>query len=412
MNLPIRKIKNTGHLAQAVTARVYNRFPGKGLTVIGVTGTDGKTTTSSLIYHILRFAGKKAALISTIGAEIDGEKYDTGFHVTTPSPFAIQKYIRLAKKKGCTAIVLEVTSHALDQNRVWGVKFQIGVLTNITHEHLDYHKDYNNYVKTKLRLLRNAELAIINSNGEWFAEALKVIPKKRLMSYSLHGTNEDDLSLLTMPFEVQTSLIGDFNLENIIASTAVAKALGIDAQTIDRAVQSFKAPNGRQEVVDGKDIPMIMVDFAHTANSFENILPEVRKRTTGRLIHVFGAAGERDRGKRPEMGKAASFYDDIIILTAEDPRSESVNDINRQIKDGISNEFLDAKNEEMGAGKAVYEIVDRRNAIEFALSQAKVNDTVIVTGKGHEQSINYGHGEEKWSDQEAVRNYLKLKTEN
>lgn len=402
----LQKIKNTGHLAQAVTATLYNRFPGKGLTIIGVTGTDGKTTTSNLIYHILRTAGKKAAVISTIGAIIDGENYDTGFHVTTPSSFAIQKYIRLAKKKGCTHIVLEVTSHALDQNRVWGVKFQIGVLTNITHEHLDYHKDYKHYVYTKLRLLKKADLAIVNSNGEWFAEAQKVIPKKRMISYSLHGNNEDDLSMINLSFQIKTSLIGDFNLENIMAASATASALGVDTLTIERAVQSFDAPNGRQEVMGDLSGPLIMVDFAHTPNSFENILPEIRKRTSGRLIHVFGAAGERDRGKRPDMGKAASFYDDIIILTAEDPRSENISDINRQIKDGISNEFINAIEEKVSEGKVVYEIDDRKKAIQFALSMTTPKDTVIITGKGHERSINYGNGEEEWSDQGVVRQYL------
>lgn len=403
----IRKIKNTGHLAAAVTASIYNRFPGKGLNIIGVTGTDGKTTTANLIYHILQTAGKKAAVISTIGAVIDGQTYETGFHVTTPSPFAIQKYIRLAKKKGCTYIVLEVTSHALDQNRVWGVKFQIGVLTNITHEHLDYHKDYKTYINTKLKLLQKSDLAIINSNGTWFEEAQKVIPKSRIMSYSLHGNNNDDLSMINLPFQIKTSLIGDFNLENIIAATAAASALGIDALTIDSAIQSFEAPNGRQEVIGNANGPFVMVDFAHTANSFENILPEIRKRTVGRLIHVFGAAGLRDRGKRPEMGKVASFYDDIIILTAEDPRSEKIIDINRQIKDGISNEFINAGEETITEGKTVYEIDDRKKAIKFALSIATSKDTVIITGKGHERSMNYGNGEEAWSDQGVAREWLR-----
>jgi UDP-N-acetylmuramoyl-L-alanyl-D-glutamate--2,6-diaminopimelate ligase len=402
----IRKIKNAGHIIQAVGSATYHKFPSKNLIVIGVTGTDGKTTTANLIYHILRADGKKVAVISTIGAIINDVNYDTGFHVTTPSSFEIQKYLKIAKKQGCTHIVLEVTSHALDQNRVWGVKFQIGVLTNITHEHLDYHKSYETYVKAKLRLLERSEVAIVNSNGEWFAQIKKAIPDKKMISYSLHGVDENDLSLTTMPFQIQTKLIGDFNLENIIAATAVAKVLGIDTQVIDAAIQNFDAPKGRQEWV-GQNGVKVMVDFAHTANSFENILPEVRKRITGRLIHVFGAAGLRDHGKRPEMGKVASFFDDIIILTAEDPRSEEISEINRQIKDGISNEFLDLTRQNEASGKAVYEIENRKEAIDFAISLAGKNDTVIITGKGHELSIDYGSGEEKWSDQEAVRDIFK-----
>ena len=399
-------MKNTAHLMFAVTANALNRFPSKDLILIGVTGTDGKTTTANLLYHILKSSGKKVAVISTIGAIIDGEVYQTGFHVTTPSPFAIQKYIRIAKKKGCTHMVLEVTSHALDQNRIWGIAFQVSILTNITHEHLDYHKSYKRYVDTKLRLFRRSEISIINSNGEWFLEAQKIIPKSKIISYSLHGIYEDDLSMLNMPFQIKTSLIGDFNLENIIAATAAAQVLGVDPITIDSAVQSFEAPLGRQQEVGVKNGAMVMVDFAHTANSFENILPEVRKRTTGKLIHVFGAAGERDRGKRPEMGKVASFYDDIIILTAEDPRSENIDEINRQIIEGLGSEFDTLPPDATGSGKAVYEIDDRKKAIEFALSLAGPKDTVIITGKGHELSMNLGNGEEKWSDQKAAKDYL------
>lgn len=393
MKLNLRKIKNLVHLTLAVGANTLYRFPSRGLFIIGVTGTDGKTTTSNLIYHILRSAGVKVAVITTIGAIIDGQSYDTGFHVTTPSPFDIQKYINIAKKKGCTHLILEVTSHALDQNRVFGIPFNIGVLTNITHEHLDYHKNYDDYVDTKLRLFKKSDISIINSNGVWFEKVLKSIPKKKLISYSLHGTNENDLSIINMPFQIKTKLIGDFNLENILAATATAIELGIKNEVIDLAIQSFEPPIGRQQIVSSKKGPMVMVDFAHTANSFANILPEVRKRTTGKLIHVFGAAGERDPGKRPEMGKVASFYDDIIIITSEDPRSEKASDISAHIKAGISDE------------KEVYEIEDRKKAIEFALSKADSNDTVILTGKGHEKSINYGDGEEKWSDQKVVADY-------
>lgn len=406
-----RSIKNYAHKHFAVGANLFYRFPGNGLTLIGVTGTDGKTTTANLIYQILKRSGKKTAVISTVGAIIDGEEFDTGFHVTTPSPFAIQKYLRIAKKRGCTHVVLEVTSHALDQNRVWGIKFDIGVLTNITHEHLDYHKNYLNYVKTKLRLFEASKVAVINSNGEWFEEVLEKIPKDKLITYSLEGKNKNDISLNTIPFKIKTNLIGNFNLENILASYAVTKLLGVDDKTIDEAIQNFKAPPGRQEVLKSRKGYVVVVDFAHTPNSFEKILFEVRRNTTGRLIHVFGCAGERDKSKRPEMGKSASSYDDIIILTAEDPRSESIGEINNQIKEGITSEFIMADESEQFDGKKVFEINDRLKAIEFALTHASKNDTVIVTGKGHEASINYGKGEIPWSDSKAVKDCLAKENE-
>lgn len=393
MDTHIRKLKNFGHLSLALTANLYNQFPGRKMVIIGVTGTDGKTTTSNLIYHILKKAGLKTALISTLGVVIDDEVHETGFHVTTPSPFSVQKYLRVAKKKGCTHVVIETTSHALDQNRVWGIHFNIGVLTNITHEHLDYHKSYEKYVSTKIKLLKQSSLAVVNSNGEWFSYVKKKIESNKLITYSLHGKEPGDITLMTIPFKIKTKLIGDFNLENILAAVLVSRAIGIDDEVVKMAIEEFDPPRGRQEIMSKK--PLVMIDFAHTPNSFENILPTLRQQTSGKLIHVFGSAGERDRGKRPEMGKVASYYDDIIVLTAEDPRSESVEDINNDIKKGISKD------------KELYEINDRKKAIEFAISNASENDTVVITGKGHEKSMNLGKGEIEWSDQKVVLEILK-----
>lgn len=396
MHKTIRSLKNTAHLVLACAANTVNAFPSKGMIIIGVTGTDGKTTTSNLIYHILKKAGYKAALISTLGAQIDGKNYETGFHVTTPSAFALQKYIKIAKEKKCTHIVLEVTSHALNQNRVFGIKFNIGVLTNITHEHLDYHKSYKNYVYEKLKLLKNSDVAIVNSNGEWFPYVQKEISPEKLKTYSLDGHFKGDTSGETLPFKIKSSLIGDFNKENIIAGTLVAMELGIENSVIDNAIQSFKAPIGRTQVIESGNIGMVMIDFAHTPNAFEGILKEVRVKTSGKLIHVFSCAGERDKSKRPEMGKVASRFDDVIILTSEDPRKEPAEKINDEIMSGI-----DKKD-----SLEIHQILDRKDAICYALSQAKSDDTVIITGKGHERSMNYGHGEIPWSDEKVVRDYL------
>jgi UDP-N-acetylmuramoyl-L-alanyl-D-glutamate--2,6-diaminopimelate ligase len=215
---------------------------------------------------------------------------------------------------------------------------------------------------------------------------------------------------MNVPFTIKTQLIGDFNLENILAAIETCRVLGITDDIIERAIRSFKAPIGRQEeVVTDSNMPTVMVDFAHTANSFENILPEVRKRTTGRLIHIFGAAGERDHGKRPEMGKVASFYDDIIILTSEDPRSESVDEINLEIASGVNEKFVNVEMDQDPSEKSLYFINDRAKAIQFALSIAKKGDTIIATGKGHEKTMNYGDGEKKWSDQEAIKQIVSKK---
>lgn len=406
----IRRFKNIAHMFLAIAANILYGFPSKEMSVIGVTGTDGKTTTASLIYHILHQNGFKTALISTVGAVIDDKDYDTGFHVTTPSPFKIQKYLKIAREKGCTHAVVEVTSHALDQNRVWGVDFKIGVLTNVTHEHLDYHRTYKNYVMTKIKLLLMSDVAISSSSGEWFKYVKDNVPHSKLKTYSLAAKVPSDFSIKTCPFQIKTDLFGDFNLENILGASLTALELGISSVNIDKAVQTYKPPLGRQQriIADGFEV---MIDFAHTPNALEKILTVVRKETIGYLIHVFGSAGKRDITKRPLMGKAASSFADIIILTAEDPRGEDIEKINAQIAEGIDEKFQKSDKKEFGKTKKVFiSIPDRADAIAFAVSLASKNDTVLITGKGHEKSINYtGREEQQWSDEVEVMRSLNAK---
>lgn len=407
MEQKIRTLKNTGHLILAMSANLINNFPSRNMVIIGVTGTDGKTTTSNLIYHILKKAGKKVALISTMGAVIDGEEYETGFHVTTPSYFQIQKYLRKAKKKGCQFVIIETTSHALDQNRVFGINFEIGILTNVSNEHLNYHKNYENYVLAKLKLLKKSKIAIVNSNGPWYDYVLQQIDPQKIKPYSLAGNPDKDTTLANLPFKFNTNLLGDFNKENILAAAVCCLQLKIPSEDIKEAIESFKTPKGRQQRIESKKVNMVMIDFAHTPGSFEKILPEVKKITAGRLIHVFGSAGQRDREKRSDMGKISSTYSDIIVLTAEDPRDEQIRRINDQIKSGIEKGFKFLNQNNKPENKSVYEISDRKDAIEFALRIAGKKDTVLITGKGHEKTMNYGHGEIPWSDEEVVNEYLK-----
>jgi len=294
-------IKNIYHLFQSITANTIYAAPSRGMTIIGVTGTDGKTTTSSMIYHILQTAGLKTALISTVGAIIDGKTYDIGFHVTTPDSFAIQSYIRKAKKAGVKYLVIETTSIGLHQNRVFGIPFNLAVLTNITNEHLDYHKNYQKYVKAKTRLFQIAKAAILNIDDKSFSLITSHIQNKKIITYGLEknaGINPD-----IFPF--RTNLIGAFNQYNALAAIAVAKELNIEDSIITKALLSFIPPTGREEVVYDKEFKII-IDFAHTPGAFEVVLPEIKKLTkgkpalpAGRLIHIFGSAGQRDKYKRP-----------------------------------------------------------------------------------------------------------------
>lgn len=401
----IRLLKNTIHLLIAVIANVRYGFPSRKLIVIGVTGTDGKTTTTSMIYHILKYSGKKVAMITSVGAYIGDKVYDIGFHVTTPSSFAIQQYLKKAVANGNTHVVLEITSHGLNQNRAWGIHFTLGVLTNITHEHLDYHKTYLNYVKAKAKLLLSSDTAIINREDKSFVYIKPLLKHKRIISYALRGFHAD---FIWKQLNMTLPLLGDFNRSNATAAFVVAKEMGIDSRVIQKAMLRFTLPPGRQQILYNKEF-LIMNDFAHTPNAISAILPELKQKTKGRLIHVFGSAGLRDVTKRPKMGKESSSVADVIILTSEDPRVESVKDINRAILRGIPSRFkrvepdyLPKKHET----HIVYQIADRKEAINKAVSLLEKGDTLVCTGKGHEGSMNYGNGEIEWNENEVIMEAL------
>jgi UDP-N-acetylmuramoyl-L-alanyl-D-glutamate--2,6-diaminopimelate ligase len=381
----VRKIKNYYHLGEAITSNLFYRFPGKKSTVIGVTGTDGKTTTASILSSILTDAGYKTALITTIGAYINGKFYDTGFHTTTPSSRVLQKYIKKAVSENCKYIIIEITSHALDQNRVWGIPIKIGIVTNITNEHLDYHKTYEHYLKAKSKLLKMSKIPIINRDDKSYSILKKMLAYRNIVEYSL--TNGE-----LLPGKM--NLIGEFNMQNALAAATAAKQLGVDEEIIKKSISGFEAPEGRQAVVH-EDSFKVIVDFAHTPNAFEQVLPVVKKETKGKLIHVFGAAGKRDPYKRPHMGNASSKYSDIIILTAEDPRGENIKKINLHIMAGFQRDV------------EAFEVTDRLEAIKRAIGLAKKGDTVLITGKGHERSMNIdGKHEIPWNDKEAVNEIL------
>jgi len=404
-----QKIKNVYHLGNAILANVWFGFPSKHLTVIGVTGTDGKTTTTSLIYHILHTGDYSASMISSVGAVIGGKEYDVGFHVTTPSPWALQRFIKKAVDVDSKYLVLEITSHALDQYRVWGIKFDVGVLTNVTHEHLDYHKTYENYVRTKAKLLKMARVAVVNREDESYSMISKIknqksnihIKNKKWITYGLRESA--DVNPKVFPFK--TNLIGEFNRYNVLAAVAACRSLVIEDETIRKSILTFKPPIGREEIVY-KNPFTVMVDFAHTPNAFEEILNSIKPSIKGRLIHVFGSAGERDSSKRPLMGKASAKYSDIIILTAEDPRSEPVEKIMEEIELGIMNYELRIKK------KTLLKIPNRQEAISAAVKMARRGDFVLITGKSHEKSMNYGKGEEPWDEFGAVSQALSVRKDD
>lgn len=412
MDYYFQKIKNIWHLFGAILANIYYGFPSRNITVIGVSGTDGKTTTTSLIYHILKSAGEKVSMISTVTAMVGEKNYDTGFHVTTPSEFMVQKFIKQAVDAGDKYFVLETTSHALDQYRVFGVKFSYGLITNVSREHLLYHKTYRNYIKAKLKLLEWSKVRIVNCDDESF----RYISKKFFLNkFSQTSKNKVAKNVYTYGIKNKAdynldinSLIGKFvypfNKYNYIAAYAICDRIGIDEEKIISAMKSFQLPPGRMEVVYDSRFKVI-VDFAHTPNAVKEALSSVKKEfNPGRLIHVFGAAAFRDDSKRPIMGQESAKYSNLVILTEEDYRTEDPEKISQQIAKGLETEdFTFSKLDNFGSKNHSYTIIiDRNEAIKKAINMAKPGDLIIITGKGHETSLNRDGKEIPWSDKKAI----------
>lgn len=402
-----RKIKNFGHKIGAFCATVRYWFPSKKLIVIGVTGTDGKTTTSHLIYHILKTAGKSVSVSTTIYADIAGEIKDTGLHVTTQNAWDVQKNLRQAVKNKCKYFVLETTSHGIDQNRVWGTTYSVGVITNVTPEHLDYHRTYDAYLKTKARLLLNAKHSIINKDDRSFEQIKSILDgaHKKYSTYSLATKNAD----ITWSPSIKTDLKESFNKENILAAIGVCKKLGLSEKDILAGIKSFQLPKGRFDTVyDGRF--KVMIDFAHTPNSIRRLLGNFDD-AEGRIIHVFGSAGLRDDKKRPDMGRASGEHADLVILTEEDYRTEEFTTITHAISEGLFEmRFTYVEPHQLGTvkkGEKQFTIIkNRQKAIETAIEVAKKGDVVLVTGKGHEQSLARGTKEYPWDDYKAVKSAL------
>lgn len=380
---PQRLINYFYHLPLALLANIFYGFPTRGLTVIGVTGTDGKTTTVNMIYQILKVSGEKVSMISTINAP--------GFHVTSPDPFMVQRFAKKALTAGDKYLILEVTSHALDQYRFWGIKFDVGVVTNITHEHLDYHKTFENYFNVKAGLLKNVKFSIVNYD-------LKEVLGKTKGKLITFGLDKGDFN--QKQIRLNLKILGDYNIENALAALACGFILDIDRKIAQRVLERFGGITGRMEEIKNHKGIKIFIDFAHTPNALLQALKALRPKTSGRLIAVFGSAGRRDTEKRSLMGEIAAREADIVVVTAEDPRGE-IEYINAQITKG-------AKKIGLREGVNLFITHDRQKAINLVVNDlARKGDVVGIFGKGHETSMNLdGRKEIPWSDFEAVKKAL------
>ncbi len=418
---PYVGLKNPRQALTWLAAAFYN-WPARKLTVIGVTGTDGKTTTSNLLHKILVAAGIKAGMISTVNAVIGDEVLDTGFHVTTPDAHDVQAYLAKMVDAGLTHVVLETTSHGWAQHRVDASEFDIGVVTNITHEHMDEHGSYENYRAAKARLftslewthakpLGNPRLAVINRDDAKSFDFLNKFVKVNKINYGLG----EDANVRAVDIEyapsgihfnavseslrvgISSKLVGSYNVSNCLAAfTAAVHGLGIEPEVAAQGIASLDGIPGRMERIDMGQNFTAIVDFAHTPNALKVTLEAGRTMTKKRVISIFGSAGLRDKEKRRMMAETSAELADLTILTAEDPRTESL--------DGILEEMAAGARSKGGReGETFWRIPDRGEAIKFALQLAQEGDIVLSCGKGHEQSMCFGKTEYLWDDRTAMR---------
>lgn len=412
------------HLPVAIAANIVYGFPSRKALMVGVTGTEGKTTTVNLIYHLLQKSGIPVAEVSTVSAKVGPEEIDTGLHVTSLGSFELQKLIKAAVDQRINTVILEMTSHGLDQFRFWGVKFRIGVLTNINREHMDYHKNFDNYTKVKLGGLLKSHTVVLNKDDGYFDYFYKQLSGRgiKVITYGINNRPDfmaENIRIVDKKTEfilktdnnkisVSVPIIGQYNVYNILAALAVADNFGIDIKKATDYLSDFILPEGRLQEVGNKLGIKIFIDFAHTPNALKEVLSTLKKLTpkTNKLITVFGSAGKRDAGKRPAMGEEAAKFADYVILTADDPRNENIRDISSQIVQGCIKAGMIEISKDGQNKKGFILIDDRKTAIEKALSMAKRGDIVAICGKGHEKSLAIGDDELPWSDFKAINDLL------
>lgn len=416
------------HRIKGVTAAIRYGFPGKRMVVIGVTGTNGKTTTTHMLEHILHSAGKKVAMISTSDFSINGKKKPNLSKKTTMSPFKTQKFLSNCVKKKVDYVVIEASSHALHQSRLWGIPFSISVITNITHEHLDYHGTLEKYAEAKKILFKNVSKncqrkeveavaniphvkAFILNMADQFYDKFKEVHCPVNIAY---GLDQGDLQATNISYSkygshfamkyqnntvgVQLPLAGGFNVENALAATGAALACKLSLEEIKNGLNSFEGVGGRMERIKSPKGFEIVVDFALTPDALDKLYKVLKETTTGRIIGLIGSCGDRDKEKRPVMGEIVTSYCDLTIVTDEEPYSEDPMAIMQAVLEGAK------KVKKMGEGLELIE--DRYSALEYAVKQAEEGDVIVITGMGSFQTRTMNEGPMPWDEREVVREII------
>lgn len=404
----VLRVENSRKAMAQIASALYDH-PSKKLKLIGVTGTNGKTTTTHIIKSVLDLAGKKTGLIGTnhtlIGeSEIEAKR-------TTPESCQLHKWFAMMVDAGVQYCIMEVSSHSVELLRVYGITFDVGVFTNLTHDHLDLHGDMETYMQVKTRMLDACKTAIINIDDEYGKKMSKLTKCKNVLTYSSekkadymaeninlreHGIIYDlKCEKADEPVKIKAVLPGRFSVYNTLGAAAACFELGFGSQDVQRGIIITRGAKGRAELVQVNAEFKIMIDYAHTPDGLYNILTTVREFTQGRVITVFGAAGDRDRAKRPEMGKLAGNLSDYCIITSDNPASEEPADIIKAVEDGVKETEC-----------SYVCIEDRKQAIIRALEIAQAGDLVMLAGKGHE-TYQIVKGEYiPFSEEQIVKDYF------
>lgn len=411
-----RKIEPIGHLFESVLMNVVYGFPSRKLKVIGVTGTNGKTTTSFFIHKMLHEAGINVALTTTVGYGVGSDIKTQTQHITTAQSGVLQKRLKGFVKSGAEWVVVETSSHALAQHRVWGLPYEVAVMTNITHDHLDYHGSIDNYRNAKIRLFklankRGLKYGVVNADDPSAPDFIGSIENAEtygIQSGDLKASNIKltsdgstfDATIEGDLYKIKVNIPGLFNVSNALAAVLVGRKLGLTRKQIETGIASLDMVDGRMNVINEGQPFKVIVDFASTPDGFEKLFSSVRPLVKGKLIAVFGSAGRRDESKRAVQGEIAGSYADVVVVTEEDDRDEDGLLILKQIAKG-------AQKSGKVPGESLFLEQNRESAIGFALAQASsVNDTVVILGKGHEKTIERADGEHPWSDEEVTRSAL------
>lgn len=411
-----KRTVNYYHWLQALSASLLNGRPGRGMMIVGITGTSGKSTTTAMVSHILNEAGIKTAHFTTTGAFWGGEQHLNVSRMTTEPPATLYKRLRLAQKAGDQAVVLESTAHAVVQHRLAFINYTGVIFTNLSHDHLDYFKTMEAYQASKKGLFKLAAKSggwgIVNHNDPASADVGSPLPADKRISYGKGGdifasdiketskSTSMTVNYRGKKYPFTLPMIGSFNVDNALAALAAGVECGIAMETCIEAMSTFTGVVGRMEKLSLPNGATVVIDYAHTPRAFDLVLSEIRRVTKGRLITVFGGYGEKDQTIRHPMGKIAGGYADEIILTEDDPRSEKIAAINQDIIGGI---HASARGKKL----PITEIDIREDAIAHALKMAKKDDVVACLGKGHERTIEYYPKPKPWNERGAVETAIK-----